>query len=144
MGLGDIILKFWKKCYCQINDYECYLMENGIVIIKFFLNVLKEEQKRCFLLRLEDEVKNWKFFVFDLKECSYWDDYMKVYLDMLIYILMEEVFWYVIFVDNKWFMCYVVGQILCDCMNEFDLYYLEMFVEVWYQIEDFKRVLLNE
>lgn len=90
MGPGDITPKFWKKRYRQINDYERYLTENGTVIIKFFLNVSKEEQKRRFLSRLEDEAKNWKFSVSDLKERSYWDDYMKAYSDMLTHTSTEE------------------------------------------------------
>ena len=79
--------------------------------IKFFLNVSKEEQKRRFLSRLEDEAKNWKFSVSDLKERSYWDDYMKAYSDMLTHTSTEEAPWYVIPADNKWFMRYAVGQI---------------------------------
>ena len=126
------------------NDYERYLTENGTVIIKFFLNVSKEEQKRRFLSRLEDEAKNWKFSVSDLKERSYWDDYMKAYSDMLTHTSTEEAPWYVIPADNKWFMRYAVGQILCDRMNELDLHYPEMPVEARHQIEDFKRALLNE
>lgn len=144
MGPGDITPKFWKKRYRQINDYERYLTENGTVIIKFFLNVSKEEQKRRFLSRLEDEAKNWKFSVSDLKEHSYWDDYMKAYSDMLTHTSTEEAPWYVIPADNKWFMRYAVGQILCDRMNELDLHYPEMPVEARHQIEDFKRALLNE
>ena len=144
MGPGDITPKFWKKRYRQINDYERYLTENGTVIIKFFLNVSKEEQKRRFLSRLEDEAKNWKFSVSDLKERSYWDDYMKAYSDMLTHTSTEEAPWYVIPADNKWFMRYAVGQILCDRMNELDLHYPEMPVEARHQIEDFKRALLNE
>ncbi len=70
MGPGDITPKFWKKRYRQINDYERYPTENGTVIIKFFLNVSKEEQKRRFLSRLEDEAKNWKFSVSDLERAQ--------------------------------------------------------------------------
>lgn len=108
------------------------------------MNVSKEEQKRRFLSRLEDEAKNWKFSVSDLKERSYWDDYMKAYSDMLTHTSTEEAPWYVIPADNKWFMRYAVGQILCDRMNELDLHYPEMPVEARHQVEDFKRALLNE
>ena len=109
-SLEDVTPKFWKKRYRQINDYERYLTENGTIVIKFFLNVSKDEQKRRFLARLEDEAKNWKFSTSDLKERSYWDDYMKAYSDMLTHTSTEDAPWYVIPADNKWFMRYVSTQ----------------------------------
>lgn len=143
-SLEDVTPKFWKKRYRQINDYERYLTENGTIVIKFFLNVSKDEQKRRFLARLEDEAKNWKFSTSDLKERSYWDDYMKAYSDMLTHTSTEDAPWYVIPADNKWFMRYAVGRILCECMSELDLHYPEMPVEARHKIDDFKKALLDE
>ena len=143
-SLEDVTPKFWKKRYRQINDYERYLTENGTIIIKFFLNVSKDEQKRRFLARLEDEAKNWKFSTSDLKERSYWDDYMKAYSDMLTHTSTEDAPWYVIPADNKWFMRYAVGRILCERMGELDLHYPEMPVEARHKIDDFKKALLDE
>lgn len=143
-SLEDVTPKFWKKRYRQINDYERYLTENGTIVIKFFLNVSKDEQKRRFLARLEDEVKNWKFSTSDLKERSYWDDYMKAYSDMLTHTSTEDAPWYVIPADNKWFMRYAVGRILCERMGELDLHYPEMPVEARHKIDDFKKALLDE
>lgn len=143
-SLEDVTLKFWKKRYRQINDYERYLTENGTIVIKFFLNVSKDEQKRRFLARLEDEAKNWKFSTSDLKERSYWDDYMKAYSDMLTHTSTEDAPWYVIPADNKWFMRYAVGRILCERMGELDLHYPEMPVEARHKIDDFKKALLDE
>lgn len=143
-SLEDVTPKFWKKRYRQINDYERYLTENGTIVIKFFLNVSKDEQKRRFLARLEDEAKNWKFSTSDLKERSYWDDYMKAYSDMLTHTSTEDAPWYVIPADNKWFMRYAVGRILCERMGELDLHYPEMPVEVRHKIDDFKKALLDE
>lgn len=143
-SLEDVTPKFWKKRYRQINDYERYLTENGTIVIKFFLNVSKDEQKRRFLARLEDEAKNWKFSTSDLKERSYWDDYMKAYSDMLTHTSTEDAPWYVIPADNKWFMRYAVGRILCERMGELDLHYPEMPVEAWHKIDDFKKALLDE
>ena len=137
-SLEDVTPKFWKKRYRQINDYERYLTENGTIVIKFFLNVSKDEQKRRFLARLEDEAKNWKFSTSDLKERSYWDDYMKAYSDMLTHTSTEDAPWYVIPADNKWFMRYAVGRILCERMGELDLHYPEMPVEARHKIDDFK------
>lgn len=144
-SLEDVTPKFWKKRYRQINDYERYLTENGTIVIKFFLNVSKDEQKRRFLARLEDEAKNWKFSTSDLKERSYWDDYMKAYSDMLTHTSTEDAPWYVIPADNKWFMRYAVGRILCERMGELDLHYPEMPVEARHKIDDFKKLCwMNE
>ena len=143
-SLEDVTPKFWKKRYRQINDYERYLTENGTIVIKFFLNVSKDEQKSRFLARLEDEAKNWKFSTSDLKERSYWDDYMKAYSDMLTHTSTEDAPWYVIPADNKWFMRYAVGRILCERMGELDLHYPEMPVEARHKIDDFKKALLDE
>ena len=143
-SLEDVTPKFWKKRYRQINDYERYLTENGTIVIKFFLNVSKDEQKRRFLARLEDEAKNWKFSTSDLKERSYWDDYMKAYSDMLTHTTTEDAPWYVIPADNKWFMRYAVGRNLCERMGELDLHYPEMPVEARHKIDDFKKALLDE
>ena len=143
-SLEDVTPKFWKKRYRQINDYERYLTENGTIVIKFFMNVSKDEQKRRFLARLEDEAKNWKFSTSDLKERSYWDDYMKAYSDMLTHTSTEDAPWYVIPADNKWFMRYAVGRILCERMGELDLHYPEMPVEARHKIDDFKKALLDE
>ena len=143
-SLEDVTPKFWKKRYRQINDYERYLTENGTIVIKFFLNVSKDEQKRRFLARLEDEAKNWKFSTSDLKERSYWDDYMKAYSDMLTHTSTEDAPWYVIPADNKWFMRYAVGRILCERMGELDLHYPEMPVDARHKIDDFKKALLDE
>lgn len=72
----DIDADFWKRRYRQINDFERYLTENGTVILKFFLNVSKEEQKKRFLERLNYPAKNWKFSFSDIIERQFWDDYM--------------------------------------------------------------------
>lgn len=90
------------------------------------------------MARLEDEAKNWKFSTSDLKERSYWDDYMKAYSDMLTHTSTEDAPWYVIPADNKWFMRYAVGRILCERMGELDLHYPEMPVEARHKIDDFK------
>lgn len=119
----DIDDKFWEKRYRQINDLERHLTENGTIVLKFFLNVSHEEQESRFMARLEDESKNWKFSSADLKERTYWNDYMKAYSDMLSETSTENAPWYVIPADNKWFMRYAVGQIIGDRMEELGLHY---------------------
>jgi len=139
----DVTDKFWKKRYRQINDFERHLTENGTIILKFFLNVSHEEQEKRFLARLEDESKNWKFSASDLKERQYWDDYMKAYSDMLTNTSTDEAPWYVIPADNKWFMRYAVGQIICDRMQGLKLHYPLLTEEAKQNIEEAKKVLSN-
>lgn len=137
----DVNDKFWKKRYRQINDFERHLTENGTIILKFFLNVSRDEQKNRFLARLEDESKNWKFSAADLKERQYWDDYMNAYSDMLTHTSTDEAPWYVIPADNKWFMRYAVGEIICDRMKQLDLHYPVLTEEAKQNIEAAKKAL---
>ncbi len=140
----DITDKFWKKRYRQINDLERHLTENGTIIIKFFLNVSKEEQEKRFLERLNDESKNWKFSSSDIKEREYWDDYMKAYSDMLTHTSTEDAPWYVIPADNKWFMRYVVGEIICDRLRKIDLHYPIVSDAAKIEIENAKKALSDD
>lgn len=135
----DIDSDFWQHRYRQINDFEHYLTENGTVIIKFFLNVSKEEQKKRFLERLNDESKNWKFSSADIKERQYWNHYMKAYSDVLTETSTEIAPWYVIPADNKWFMRYAVGRIICTRMEALDLHYPQLSKEELERLEECKK-----
>ena len=95
----------------EINDFERYLVDNGIVVLKFFLHVSKEEQKRRFLERIDEDDKNWKFSVNDAKERAFWDDYMHAYEDVFTHTSTEAAPWYIIPADNKWFMRLAVAAI---------------------------------
>ncbi len=139
----DISEKFWKERYRQINDMERHLTENGVIILKFFLNVSKEEQGKRFLARLEDESKNWKFSAADIKEREYWDDYMKAYSDMLTQTSTKDAPWYVIPADNKWFMRYAVGQIICDRIEVLNPQYPPLTEAAKIEIEKAKRKLIK-
>lgn len=139
--IEDIDDKFWKKRYRQINDLERHLTENGTIILKFFLNVSHEEQEKRFLARLDDESKNWKFSASDLKEREHWDDYMKAYSDMLTHTSTEDAPWYVIPADNKWFMRYAVGEIICDRINDLKLHYPVLTETAKQELEAAKKIL---
>jgi len=143
-NLKDVNKKFWDKRYKQINNFEEHLVENGIIVLKFFLNLSKEEQEKRFLARLEDESKNWKFSASDLKERAHWDDYMKAYSDMLTHTSTKAAPWYVIPADNKWFMRYAVGQIICNKMSELDMHYPILTDEAKQEIENAKNALSKE
>ena len=141
--VDDVDEKFWGKRYRQINDFERHLVENGTLIFKFFLNVSKKEQEKRLLDRLKDETKNWKFSASDLKERNYWDNYMEAYSDMLTHTSTESAPWYVIPADNKWFMRYAVGQIICDIVEELDLHYPVLSDKAKTEIEKAKQVLMK-
>ncbi|GAB6124001.1 polyphosphate kinase 2 family protein [Dysgonomonas termitidis] len=139
--IEDVDDKFWKKRYRQINDLERHLTENGTVILKFFLNVSHEEQEKRFLARLDDESKNWKFSASDLKEREHWDDYMKAYSDMLTHTSTDDAPWYVIPADNKWFMRYAVGEVICDRINDLKLHYPVLTETAKQELEAAKKIL---
>ena len=137
--MKDIDPDFWKRRYRQINDFERYLTENGTVVLKFFLNVSKAEQKKRFMERLDDPAKNWKFSSADIKERRFWDEYMKAYADILTETSTEVAPWYVIPADNKWFMRYAVGRIICDRMQQLDLHYPKLSKEGLEKLEECKK-----
>ncbi|MBQ3351249.1 MAG: polyphosphate kinase 2 family protein [Thermoguttaceae bacterium] len=95
--------KFWKRRYDQINGFEDYLTSTGTTILKFFLNVSAQEQKKRFLERLKNEEKNWKFSTSDLKERACWDKYQDAFNDMLSATSTAAAPWYVVPADKKWF-----------------------------------------
>lgn len=140
----DVDDDFWKRRYRQINDFERYLTENGTIILKFFLNVSKDEQKKRFMERLDDPSKNWKFSADDTKERGFWSDYMKAYADVLTETSTELAPWYVIPADNKWFMRYAVGRILCDRMKELKLHYPKLSKEELEKLEDCKKKVADK
>lgn len=115
--------KIWKERFEDINCYEKYLTNNGIVIRKFFLHVSKEEQKKRFLERLEKPEKNWKFSLGDAKERNYWDDYMNAYEDMIQHTSTPHAPWVVVPANNKWFSRLVVAGVVIDALEELNLAY---------------------
>jgi PPK2 family polyphosphate:nucleotide phosphotransferase len=115
--------KFWEARYEDINAFERHLVRNGTVILKFFLNVSKDEQRRRFLERLNRPEKNWKFSPADLAERGFWDDYMAAYEDALGATSTAWAPWYVIPADHKWVTRAVVADIVTTAIRELDLRY---------------------
>jgi PPK2 family polyphosphate:nucleotide phosphotransferase len=107
--------KFWKQRYEQINNFEDVITQNGTKIIKFFLHLSKEEQRKRFLDRLDNKEKHWKFSSDDIKERGYWDDYQRVYQDAIRQTCQHVAPWYVIPADDKWYTHLLCGEII---MNE--------------------------
>ena len=111
----------WKDRFEDINALERYLTRNGVVVLKFFLNVSKAEQKRRFLKRLDDKDKHWKFSASDLKERAHWGAYMRAYEDMISYTATPHAPWYVIPADNKWFTRLAVARAVVDTLEGLNL-----------------------
>ncbi len=114
---------FWQMRYEQIRNFEKSLAENGMVILKFFLHVSKDEQKKRFLERIDDKSKNWKFSVSDIKERGFWDDYQKAYAEAISATSTKKAPWFVIPADNKWFARLAIASIIYRQFEKLDLSY---------------------
>jgi PPK2 family polyphosphate:nucleotide phosphotransferase len=134
----------WDQRYEDINNFEEHLSRNGTVILKFFLNVSKEEQKRRLIERLEDPQKHWKFSPADLTEREYWDDYMEAYEDALTATSTKHAPWYVIPADHKWEARWLVSEILADTIGKLDLRYPKPTAEQRAAIAEAKKKMLAE
>jgi PPK2 family polyphosphate:nucleotide phosphotransferase len=110
----------WERRFREINDWERYLVDNGIRIVKLFLNVSKEEQRQRFLARIDEPEKNWKFSAGDARERRYWDDYQRAFEDVLSKTSTEHAPWYVIPADRKWFMRIAAGAVILNALLEID------------------------
>ena len=109
---------FYQRRYAQLRSWEQYLYENGYRMIKLFLNVSKEEQRKRFLDRMELAEKHWKLSLADMKERAQWDEYDRAYEDAINATAAPESPWYVVPADNKWYTRYLVSQILVDTLEE--------------------------
>ena len=112
--------------YKDINHFEEYLWNNSVRIVKIFLNVSKDEQARRFLSRIEEPEKNWKFSENDWTERKYWDQYMEAFEDAINETATENAPWYVVPADHKWYMRYVVSEIILATLKDMDPKYPEV------------------
>jgi PPK2 family polyphosphate:nucleotide phosphotransferase len=112
--------RIWRQRYRQINDRERYLTDNGIKVIKLFLDLSKEEQRGRFLARIDLADKNWKFSANDLQERRHWDEYQSAFSDMLSATSTAWAPWYVIPADRKWFARIAVSAVLAHTLFEID------------------------
>ena len=117
--IGD--KKFWEKRYRSITDLEKHLHRNGTRILKFFLHLSKEEQRRRFLKRLEDPARNWKFSQFDLVERGFWKEYRQAYEDCLSATSTESSPWLVVPADDKRNARLIISQVVCEALKDLQL-----------------------
>lgn len=111
----------WRERFEDIRAWERYLARNGTLILKFFLNVSKEEQRQRFLDRLEEPGKRWKFSMGDVDERRLWDKYMAAYQDVIHHTSTREAPWHVVPADHKWFARVVIGSTIVEAMERLDL-----------------------
>ncbi|MCD9185541.1 MAG: polyphosphate kinase 2 family protein [Pyrinomonadaceae bacterium] len=134
----------WKKRFEAIRNFENYLHDNGTKVIKFFLNVSKNEQKKRFLARIEEPDKNWKFSAQDAKERTFWDDYMKAYEDALRETSTKNSPWFVISGDKKWFARTAISEIIVKTLEEMNPQYPQVSEEHRQSLLEAKKILENE
>jgi PPK2 family polyphosphate:nucleotide phosphotransferase len=118
--------KIWDHRLDDIAAFEHYLSRQGTVVLKFFLNISKKEQRRRFLERLDNPTKNWKFSASDIAEREHWDDYMAAYEAAISATAAPHAPWFVVPADNKWFSRLVVVEAMIEALEALDLKALEM------------------
>jgi PPK2 family polyphosphate:nucleotide phosphotransferase len=113
----------WDKRLADIARFEDYLTRQGVVILKFYLNLSRKEQKKRFMERLDKPQKNWKFSASDVRERAYWDDYMHAYQEAIRATASKDAPWFVVPADNKWFSRLVVAAAIVEAVEKLDLAY---------------------
>jgi PPK2 family polyphosphate:nucleotide phosphotransferase len=113
----------WRERFEDISAMERHLARNGTVILKFFLNVSREEQRERFLERLEEPAKNWKFSLGDISERALWAKYQAAYQDMIRHTSARQAPWHVVPADHKWFARVVIGSTIVSALDRLDLHF---------------------
>ena len=134
----------WTERFEDIRNFERYATRNGIVILKFFLNVSKDEQKRRFLDRLDEPEKHWKFSAGDVAERHYWDRYMHAYEEMMRATATPHAPWYVVPADNKWYTRLVVASAIVGALESLKLAYPTIDAATRKRLKTVRRELEND
>ena len=130
--------------YEDICNYEKYLWHNSVRTVKIFLNVSKKEQAKRFLSRIEEPEKNWKFSSSDFEERKYWDDYQEAFEVAINKTATKNAPWYVVPADHKWYMRYVVSEIILHTLQDMDPKYPEVTTERLAELAGYKVIIENE
>ncbi len=133
----------WEERYEQLNHWEKYLAKNGFPMVKIFLHVSKEEQQKRLMDRIFKEEKNWKFAMSDITERQYWDEYQRIYGEMISKTSKDYAPWYIIPADNKWYTRYLVAQITLSALRKINPQFPKLAPEVAEQLEQFKKLLAS-
>lgn len=137
----DIDKQFWEQRYESIRNFEKHICNSGTVVIKFFLNVSKQEQKKRFLKRIDNPKKNWKFQASDIAEREHWDEYMKAYEKAINETATDNCPWYVIPADKKWFTRIAISTIIRDTLKKLKLEFPVLPKEEMEKLQEAKHLL---
>jgi PPK2 family polyphosphate:nucleotide phosphotransferase len=143
-SVKDINAAFWKGRYESIRSFEKHISRNGTVILKFFLNVSKEEQKKRFLERIDEPLKNWKFSSADIDEREKWDQYMNAYEEAIKATTEDHAPWFVIPADKKWFTRIAVSKIIVDTFKAMNMKLPELLESEKSRLEECRKRLIDE
>jgi PPK2 family polyphosphate:nucleotide phosphotransferase len=139
---GELVTpEIWDQRYRQIRDFERYLGENGVTVVKIFLHVSRQEQRKRLLARINEEEKNWKFSSGDIQERTYWDKYQAAYEQMLNHTSTPEAPWYVVPADRKWFARYLVSQIVLETLEKINPQFPELSEQERSTLAECRRIL---
>jgi len=139
-----ITKNIWRERFEDISAFERYLSRNGTVILKFFLNVSKKEQRERFLDRLEQPSKNWKFSMNDINERKRWPRYLAVYQDIVRHTSTTFAPWYVVPADHKWFARVVIGSAIVSALERLDLHFPRVDKASLTEFKKIREALENE
>jgi len=134
----------WKSRYRSIRDLERHLFDNGTRIVKFFLHLSKDEQRRRFLARIDEPEKNWKFSMADIEERKYWDQYMDAYERCLSATSTRHAPWYIVPADDKRDARLIISQIILNTLEDLKMSYPETTPERRRELQDIRRSLTDE
>lgn len=132
--------KEWRRHYQQINDFERMLTETGTTVLKFFLHITRDEQKKRFLDRLDEPEKHWKFNPADLSDRELWPEFMKAYQEAIAATSTEYAPWYVVPANHNWYRNLVVASVVVDALKKLDMHYPPEAEN----LEQYREQLLNE
>ena len=135
---------FWQERYDDINNFEKHLYRNGTRILKFFLNVSRNEQKERFLKRIDSTEKNWKFSINDIHERQYWDQYQYAYEKMMQKTSTSYAPWFVIPADRKWYMQLAVSTIINEELEALQLHFPQVSEKQKAELAKAREMLINE
>src|SRR5215471_16331020 len=136
--------RIWDERLADIAHFEDYLTRQGIIILKFFLQVSREEQKKRFMKRLDTPEKNWKFSASDMHERKFWDDYMRAYEETIRATASKHAPWFVVPADNKWFTRLVVAAAIVEAVERLDLTYPKVDAEKKKELATMRAALARE
>jgi len=141
---GLVTDRIWVERFEDINAFERYVTRQGVAVLKFFLNVSREEQRRRFLARLDEPEKNWKFSLEDVSKRALWDKYMAAYEDMIANTSTGHAPWHVIPADRKWFMRTAVAETIVAAMEALDLNFPTLSEKQKTKLEEARSLLIAE